>query len=82
MDLSNTIEGNLELTIKINQLPKAKAVKDGWQTFTINCEGVIIEVTVRPKVWLKLTQSAAQWPQWVALYHWQSRETCRYSDCA
>ena|SRR5579883_3433859 len=62
----DAIFGRLELTIKITQLPKATPAKDGWQQFTVNCDGITIEATVRPKVWNKLTQAASQWPQWVA----------------
>ena len=48
------IEGKLELTIKINELPEVKTVENGWQQFEIDCDGRIISVTVKPKVWKKL----------------------------
>ncbi|MBD2134282.1 fertility inhibition FinO-like protein [Sphaerospermopsis sp. FACHB-1094] len=60
------IQGKLEVTIKINELPEAKAVENGWQQFEVDCDGRIISVTVKPKVWKKLTDAQANFPMWVA----------------
>ncbi|MGI2907670.1 fertility inhibition FinO-like protein [Tolypothrix sp. VBCCA 56010] len=59
------IPGKLEITIKITELPSATAVENGWQRFDIDCDGRIISVTVKPKVWKKLTDAATNYPQWV-----------------
>ncbi|MGI2908601.1 fertility inhibition FinO-like protein [Tolypothrix sp. VBCCA 56010] len=58
-------QGKLEITIKINELPQAKTVENGWQQFQIDCDGRIISVTLKPKVWKKLTDAQANYPQWV-----------------
>jgi hypothetical protein len=60
--------GKLELIIKINELPKANAVKDGWQSFELDCDGRIVSVTVKPKIWKKLTEAQANFPMWVAAF--------------
>ncbi|MBD2505013.1 fertility inhibition FinO-like protein [Anabaena azotica] len=60
------ITGKLELTIKINELPEAQTVENNWQQFEIDCDGRIITVTVKPKMWKKLTDAANNYPQWVA----------------
>ncbi|WP_026736103.1 fertility inhibition FinO-like protein [Fischerella sp. PCC 9605] len=60
------IQGRLEITIKISELPQAKTVENGWQQFEIDCDGRIITITVKPKIWKKLTDAAATYPQWVA----------------
>ncbi|MFN6568188.1 fertility inhibition FinO-like protein [Dendronalium sp. ChiSLP03b] len=60
------IAGKLEVTIKINELPEAKTVENGWQQFEIDCDGRIISVTVKPKIYKKLTDAASYYPQWVA----------------
>lgn len=59
------VSGKLEITIKINELPNATAVENGWQHFQIDCDGRIISVTVKPKVWKKLTDAQAKFPEWV-----------------
>lgn len=59
------IAGKLEITIKIAELPSAITVENGWQRFDIDCDGRIISVTVKPKVWKKLTDADANYPQWV-----------------
>ena len=60
------ITGKLEVTIKINELPQAKTTDNGWQQFEIDCDGRIINITVKPKVWKKLTDAQTNYPQWVA----------------
>jgi hypothetical protein len=51
--------GILELTIKINELPQAKTLQNGWQSFELDCDGRIVSVSVKPKVWKKLTEAQA-----------------------
>lgn len=58
--------GKLELTIKINELPSANTVENGWQQFELECDGRIVTVRVRPKMWKKLTDAQANYPMWVA----------------
>ncbi|MBD2616555.1 fertility inhibition FinO-like protein [Nostoc punctiforme FACHB-252] len=60
------IAGKLEVTIKINELPEAKTVENGWQQFELDCDGQIVSITVKPKIWKKLTDAANNYPQWVA----------------
>lgn len=58
--------GRLEVTIKINELPIAETVENNWQQFHLDCDGRLIQVTVKPKVWRKLTDAEANYPMWVA----------------
>ncbi|GAX45953.1 hypothetical protein NIES4075_69740 [Tolypothrix sp. NIES-4075] len=58
-------QGKLEITIKINELPQAKTLENGWQQFEVDCDSRIISVTLKPKVWKKLTDAQANYPQWV-----------------
>jgi hypothetical protein len=58
--------GKLELTIKINEIPQAKTLQNGWQSFELDCDGRIVSVSVKPKVWKKLTEAQANFPMWVA----------------
>jgi hypothetical protein len=60
------VPGRLELTIKITELPPAKTIENGWQQFEIDCGDRIVSVTLKPKIWKKLTDAAASYPQWVA----------------
>lgn len=60
------IQGKLELTVKINELPQATNVENGWQRFEVECDCCIISITVKPKIWKKLTDAQANYPQWVA----------------
>jgi len=61
-----SVSGKLELTIKITELPDAATVENGWKSFEVDCEGQIISVTVKPKVWKKLEDAQANGPLWVA----------------
>ena len=59
--------GKLELTIKINELPNnVETNKDNWKTFELDCDGRVVSVTVKPKIWKKLEDAVANYPQWVA----------------
>ena len=60
-----TIE-KLELTIKISELPEVKTVENSLQHFELDCNGRIFSVTVKPKVWKKLTDAQTNWMMWVA----------------
>ena len=43
-------QGKLEVTIKINELPQAQAVENGWQQFEVDCDGRIISITIAGKM--------------------------------
>ncbi len=58
--------GKLELVIKINELPDARDGQNGWKDFDLDCDGYTVSVSVRPKVWKKLTDAQANYPMWVA----------------
>ncbi len=61
-----TTPGKLELTIKINELPTTQSTDNGWQSFEVDCDGRIVSITVKPKIWKKLEEAQANYPQWVA----------------
>ena len=61
-----TVSGKLELTIKINELPNATTVENGWKSFEIDCDGQITSITVKPKVWKKLEDAQTNFSMWVA----------------
>jgi len=60
------VTGKLELTIKISELPNAATVENGWKSFEIDCDGQIISVTLKPKMFKKLEDAQANFPMWVA----------------
>lgn len=62
-----SVPGKLELTIKINEFPaEAKTVENGWKQFELDCDGQIVSVKVKPKVFKKLEQAQENYPMWVA----------------
>ena len=62
-----TTPGKLEVSIKINQLPaEVTTTKAGWKEFTLDCGGRTVTVALRPRMWNKLTEAAANWPLWLA----------------
>lgn len=55
--------GTLELTIKINEFPtEVQTVENGWKQFDIDCDGQIVTVTVKPKVFKVLVQLQKPYP--------------------
>ncbi|WP_287312952.1 hypothetical protein [Moorena sp. SIO1G6] len=61
------VSGKMEITIKINELPTAKTVKNGWQEFSVDCDGTIFTIKVKPKVWKKITTANQMYSMWVAV---------------
>ena len=61
-----SLTGKLEVTIKINSVPDAETVENGWQQFALDCDGRLVTIKVKPKTWKKLTQAQEQYPMWVA----------------
>jgi hypothetical protein len=62
-----TTQGKLEITIKINEFPATvKTVENNWKSFDIDCDGRVVSVTVKPKVFKKLEDAQANYPMWVA----------------
>lgn len=59
-------QGKLEIVVKINELPDAKPVQNGWMAFDVDCGGAIVSITVKPKIWKKLTDAQSNYQQWVS----------------
>jgi hypothetical protein len=71
-----TTSGKLEITIKISEFPvDVKTVENGWKSFEIDCDGRLVSVTVKPKVFKKLEQAQADYPMWVAAIAGKMGET-------
>lgn len=61
------VTGKLELTIKINEFPAdVQTVENGWKQFELDCDGQLITIKVKPKVFKKLEQAQENYPMWVA----------------
>jgi hypothetical protein len=60
------IQGKLEITIKINEFPENETVENGWKQFDLDCEGQLVRVKVKPKVFKKLEEARDNYPMWVA----------------
>ncbi len=55
------------ITIKLNELPSdVRTLENNWKEFDLDCEGQLVRVKVKPKVYHKLEQAQANYPQWVA----------------
>jgi hypothetical protein len=62
-----TVQGKLEVTIKINELPAISSTdKNSWISFHIACGDRLFSATVKPKVFKKLQDAQANYPEWVA----------------
>ena len=61
-----TTPGRMEVTIRVNQMPSFELVENGWKRFHMDCDGKIIVATVRPKMFKKFEEAAAQYPYWIA----------------
>ena len=59
--------GKMEITIKINEMPAdVRTVENGWKEFDLDCDGQLVRIKVKPKVFKKLEQAQESYPMWVA----------------
>lgn len=59
--------GKVELVIKISEYPAEVAtVQNGWKEFQIENGGRLFVITVPPRVFKKLDEARANYPEWVA----------------
>lgn len=59
--------GKMELTIKINEMPAdVRTVENGWREFDLDCDGQLVRVKVKSKVFRKLEEAQTNYPMWVA----------------
>lgn len=59
--------GKMEINIKLNQLPhNVMVVRNQWRQFLVQTDEQQIRIRIRPRVWNKMLQAAAQWEQWTA----------------
>ncbi len=65
--LEQLVCGNMELCVKINELPAdSRTLKNGWEEFIIDANKQKVKIKVRPKTWKKLQKAAREYPAWVA----------------
>ncbi|PSB14534.1 fertility inhibition FinO-like protein [Phormidesmis priestleyi ULC007] len=60
------VNGKLELTIKISEFPSDVKTENNLKTFEIDCDGQIVSVTLKPKMFKKLEDAQTNFPMWVA----------------
>lgn len=61
------VTGKLEVTIKTSEFPAdVKTIENGWKSFEVDCDGRLVSISVKPKIWKKLEDAQATYPQWVA----------------
>ena len=61
------VAGKMEVIIKISEFPQdIKTTTDQWKQFVVEADGKEVTITVKPKNFNKLEQSAKQYPLWVA----------------
>ncbi|NER94765.1 MAG: fertility inhibition FinO-like protein [Symploca sp. SIO1B1] len=57
----------MEITLKISEFPAdIKTVENGWKEFELDCDGRMVSVKVKPKMYKKLEQARDTYPMWVA----------------
>ena len=61
------VNAKMVLVLKFSEIhAPVSVVKDGWLEFSLNTDSGVVAVTLKPKMFKKLEEAAAAWPQWVA----------------
>jgi hypothetical protein len=62
------VPGKLELTVKINQPPQSvTTVNQTSKRFDVDCDGMVVSITLRQKPYKLIEDAIANYPQWVAV---------------
>jgi hypothetical protein len=69
------LNGKLEVTIKINQLPAEVATtKNGWKEFHVDFGPRSAVIALRPRLWTRLETASRTFPHWIAVITGQMGE--------
>jgi hypothetical protein len=52
--------------LSLQALSNIQTNKDNWKIFQLQCDGRVVSVTVKPKIWKKFEDAVANYPQRVA----------------
>lgn len=66
-DLSPSVRGRLELTLKINMLPQDVTFINGMNQFLVLVDSRPIRVCLRNKSWVKIEKAPSEYSAWIAL---------------
>lgn len=66
-DLQPSVRGRLELTLKINMLPKDVKFINGMNQFMVQVDNKPIRVCLRNKGWNKIEKAPSEYGAWIAL---------------
>lgn len=62
-----TTTGKIDITVKISEFPTdVQTIENGWKSFEIDCDGRIVSIAVKPKMFKKLEEAQANFPLWTA----------------
>ena len=64
--IAMAIPGKIDLTIKLNALPPAKATPSGTMLFAIKVDQRVVLVELKAKAWNNMKTAAETFPRWVA----------------
>lgn len=64
--IAMAMPGKMDLTIKLNTLPPAKATPSGSMLFSIKVDQRVVVVELKAKAWNNMKTAAETFPQWVA----------------
>ena len=61
------VPGNMEVTLKISELPEAIIVRNEWRAFVVEWDEYQARVALKPKFWNKIENAAKNYPSWIAV---------------
>jgi len=57
----------MDVTLKINEIPAGvETLEKGLRRFDLDCDGCVVRVTIKPKMWKKMVEAQENYPMWVA----------------
>ena len=61
------VPGNMEITLKISELPEAVTIQNDWRAFVVEGDNYQARVMLKPRFWSKIESASKDYPSWIAV---------------
>jgi len=66
-DKDTEVPGNMEVILKISELPEAIVVQNYWRAFVVEGDNYQARVMLKPRFWNKIEKASKDYPSWIAV---------------
>ena len=61
------VSGNMEVTLKISQLPEVVTIQNDWRAFVVEGDNYQARAMLKPRFWSKIEKASKDYTSWIAV---------------